>query len=149
MHKLWKWCQAAWPGLLILAIGFALISPYPELSIRRLVLSPTAATETRKPIPETEPALPPGWSRFVTLIDKFGEAMIIAGSLALAFERRARKVVLEEISRDAINVMVGWKVPAEVEETAKDILHLKFERRGFVQHYEFRLAPVGSPRQHL
>jgi len=133
------------PAVIMLAAGLVLISPILELSIRHFVAAPSA----KEPTPETENPLPLGWSKFVTLVDKFGEALIIAGALALAFEQRARTVVLEEVSRDAINVAVGWDVPPDVKSTAMHILKLPFERRGFVQHYEFHLVPVNSPRQYL
>ena len=142
-----KWFEESWPAVLILAIGFLLISPLPELGVRSLLLR--GALPEQQTAPPVEPQLPHSWTRAVTLLDKFGEALIIAGVLALAYERRARELVAKEVSRDAINHAVGWEVPLEVRETVKEIIRLRFERRGFVQHYRFDLAPVGAPRQHF
>ncbi len=142
-----KWLQESWPAVLILAIGLLLISPLPELVLRSLLLR--RAVPEQQTAPPVEPQLPSGWAEAVTLLDKFGEALIVAGVLALVYERRAKELVAKEVSRDAINHAVGWEVPPEVRETVKEIIRLQFERRGFVQHYRFDLAPVGSPRQHF
>ena len=90
-----------WLGYVLLVCGLLLISRAPELLIRRLAAMPGPATQSGTKAGPRETTLPPFWSETAILIDKFGEAVIVAAIIALVVDKSVKKLLVENHSRRA------------------------------------------------
>jgi hypothetical protein len=73
----------------------------------------------------------------VTLLDKFGEALIIAFVVGVAVEKTSRQRFLKETARDALHNILGYDLPDSVKEQLKYILRFPFVRQNFKVLYTF------------
>jgi len=80
-----------------------------------------------------------GVAQFLLLLEKLGEALIIAAVLGFVVDEAVKKTLVEEILRDVLYHAVGYRLPDEVKEQVKYVLRLPFVRRNFQIHYKFRV----------
>lgn len=71
----------------------------------------------------------------LVLLEKLGEALIIAVILALFVDDAVKHALVKEVVRDVLDFAVGFQLPEEVKEQVKYILRLPFVRRGFEIRY--------------
>lgn len=164
--------SSRWSLLPIFAIGLILISPLPELAINAGVgeHAPSPETTPKPAKPETpakakespatapeagaprrghakglehEELLSPGRT-VVLLLEKLGEALIIAAILGFAVDEAVKRSLVTEITRDGLDFAVGFELPQEVKEQVRFVLRLPFVRRNVRVTYEFNPAPAGA-----
>ena len=73
-----------------------------------------------------------------------GEALIIAGVLALTVDGYVKEHLLKEASQDIAMYLVGYQLPPEIQGTIKDLMSTNLVARGVHLHYELSL-PKQSP----
>jgi hypothetical protein len=73
-----------------------------------------------------------------------GEALIIAGVLALTVDSYVKEHLLKEASQDIAKYLVGYQLPPEIQGTIKDLMSTNLVSRDLHLHYELSL-PEQSP----
>jgi hypothetical protein len=73
-----------------------------------------------------------------------GEALIIAGVLALTVDSYVKEHLLKEASQDIAMYLVGYQLPAEIQGTIKDLMSTNLVDRDVHLHYQLSL-PKQSP----
>jgi hypothetical protein len=91
---------------------------------------------------EVNKHLPPGWQS--ALLNKFGDAMVIAAILAFAVDGYVKRTLVSEVAKDAIDFAVGYALPFKVKTHLRDILRLPCVRQNLVFKYEFHEMPASS-----
>jgi len=86
--------------------------------------------------------LPHGW--LSELLNKFGDAMVIAAILAFAVDGYVKRTLVSEVAKDAIDFAVGYALPFKVKTHLRDILRLPCVRQNLVFKYEFHEMPSSS-----
>lgn len=73
-----------------------------------------------------------------------GEALIIAGVLGLTVDAYIKEHLLEAVSQDIAKYLYGYRLPAELQSTIKDLMCTKRVTRDFHLHYKLSLIG-GAP----
>lgn len=144
----------AW-HVLIFGFGLFLSSPAPHWMADALwpsssTLRHPASREPRAASTGHEPAGPQASAvesvkEFIlVLLEKAGEAFMIAAVLALFVDESVKHHLVQEIVRDVLDFTVGFQLPLEVKEQVHRNLRLPFVRR----EYEVRYTLEPQPADH-
>ena len=87
------------------------------------------------------------WSMPWTLLEKVGEAMIIAAVLAFIVDKALKRELLSEVTRDALSVAAGHTLPDPIKEAIADIIQQPYARKNFV--IEFTLTELPENPHHV
>lgn len=90
------------------------------------------------------PALLHASPRLETLVEKFGEALIVAGAVAIAVDVALKKEFSKALKEDVLDAFVGWELPTEVKDRVWYILRMPFVRRDMVLEYTFERVDSGG-----
>ena len=86
----------------------------------------------------------------VALLNKLGDAAIIAAVLAGAVDRYIKQKLATEIAREAVDFSVGYALPPPVKRHIRHILRTPLVRRKLVFEYEFSPAsPIANAEDYL
>lgn len=77
------------------------------------------------------------------LLNKLGDAAIIAAILAVAVDGYVKQKLVSEVAREAVDFAVGYALPPQVKKHIQHILRMPFVRKNLVFTYEFAAAAAG------
>jgi hypothetical protein len=79
------------------------------------------------------------------VLEKLGEALIIAVILALFVDEAVKHTLMQEVARDVIDFWIGFTQPPAVKEQIQYILRLPFIRLDFTTRYVMKYVSTGEP----
>ncbi|KAA0099109.1 NAD(P)/FAD-dependent oxidoreductase [Mycolicibacterium sp. P1-5] len=83
------------------------------------------------------------------LLNKLGDAAIIAAILAVAVDKYVKQKLVSEVAREAVDFAVGYALPPEVKKHVQYILRMPFVRRNLVFTYEFGAISGANADEYL
>jgi hypothetical protein len=69
------------------------------------------------------------------LVDRFGEALLIAGFLSMTVDQYVKKKMLQEVSYDVAKYLIGYELPAEAQDRIKELMGSRIIRENYEVHY--------------
>ena len=78
------------------------------------------------------------------LLNKLGDAAIIAAILAVAVDGYVKQKLVSEVAREAVDFAVGYALPQQVKQHIQHILRMPFVRQNVAFTYEFAATAPGA-----
>jgi hypothetical protein len=78
------------------------------------------------------------------LLNKLGDAAIIAAILAVAVDGYVKQKLVSEVAREAVDFAVGYALPQQVKQHIQHILRMPFVRQNVAFTYEFAATASGA-----
>jgi len=69
------------------------------------------------------------------LADRLGEALFIAGFLAMTVDQFVKRKMLHEVSYDVAKYLIGYELPAEAQDRIKELMGCRIIRENYEAHY--------------